>query len=261
MRAALLIFLLTSTLAAAADPAKSLVLARLQETETGELQAMLEYYLQSPLQPRLSAEAEELMDAFVHNEIAMAWVDSLTYVRLKRRAPAAEPVFRLRDAQGRDTYQCVIAAFDTTSGNLRQLPFYSLAVPLAPPCDRVNTALLLRSAGLSLARMNYHLKSDERDAALDIVLGRYQSASLRQSTLDDFAHLGLKRVLSGPVIPSPVLVINPATLPAATTDRLHELLTAEDAELASFNAWRQRLVAASDSDYEQLRKMLPDRGP
>ena len=224
--------------------------------------AMTQYLEQQgqPVEFVFYDQYDELLRAFQDGRVDLAYLGPLSYVYLRDRHPAADPLVRFNEADGQPSYRCVLVGFSGDRIDLarRQDLTVALTQPLST-CGYMGTDRLLRpAAGISLAKTRYRYLDSHEAVALSVLSGEFAVGGMKDDIAAGFADLGLivlaqtKRKM-----PGHALVANGRTVSAEQRAELTRLLLSAPA--AEYGNWgtpiRHGAQATDDADFDVIRTM------
>jgi len=227
----------------------------------------LEQELSEPISIEFHKNYAAILDAFCRDNIDLAFLGPLPYIKLKKKCDKVVPIVRFVNKKGKSTYTCSIIT-DTEIGvqNLQELKGKKVALtqPLST-CGYLMTDFLLRQAGFHLADTRYRYVGNHRKVALAVIRGEADAGGLKTSIAHKYEHLGIRFLARTPPLPGFLLVANGSTMSLgqiqkirAALLRLHPLTNPEDAETTA--CWGEKIrygaVPVNDRDYDIIRNEL-----
>jgi phosphonate transport system substrate-binding protein len=221
----------------------------------------LEQQQERPVELVYLERYEEILAAFLADEIDLAYLGALSYVRLRQALPAVEPLVQFKEPHGDPYHRCVLVSFAGDAiapATLAGRPV-ALTQPLST-CGHLGADALLRKvAGFGLADTSYaHLGSYD-EVALAVVGGEFAVGAMKDDIAHKFAGLGLTILAeSEGFVPGYALVANARTLSERERAAIQRLLI--EAPEADYAAWGGPIghgaVAANDAHYDAVRAMV-----
>ncbi|MDZ7641514.1 MAG: PhnD/SsuA/transferrin family substrate-binding protein [Desulfurivibrio sp.] len=270
----------SNQVATAADNRPELVFAALPtespKTVFKEVRPLLDYlgkHLEVEFTIEYAASYGELLAKFQDNAIDLAFLGPLPYVVLREKQPAAEPVVIFLEEDGQPTYTCsLLVTMDEAMNGIGE-PAALATHPLAltnpySTCGYLVSDHILNRFGLSLEQIGYQYLDSHTRVALAVARGEYAAGGIKTSIGRKYLHLGLEFLAESEEVPGRPLVANGETVPGEVLAELRRLLTAPDsrdepAARAVTRGWgrlfQHGAVAATDQDFDPLRRMLEDR--
>lgn len=259
----LLLWLIPAAGAAGAAGERSLRLAPLPLENQAEMVksfSPLAAYLSS----RLGREVElvvyhnhaALIDAFVADEVDIAFFGPLPFVEAQNRGAQPVPLAGFREADGSARYRCALIA----SGLDRLTPadLRGRAIGLVSPsstCGYLGTnAILLEQAGFSLEETSYRYLHSHEAVALAVAAGEVAAGGVKESYARKYAPLDIVILGQSAWLPPFALAANGGTISAAEIQRLSEVLLSTQPVV--YRRWGPHLGHGMDpvqaEDYEAL---------
>ncbi len=206
---------------------------------------------------------DEILQAFQAGQIDLAYLGPLSYVQLRGQYPAADPLVRFNEADGRASYRCVLVGFSGDRPDLldlarRQDLNIALTQPLST-CGYLGTRQLLQATtGCPLAGSRYRYLGSHEAVALSVLGGDFNIGGMKDDIAARFAGAGLVVLAqSERVMPGHALVANGNTLSGERRTALKDLLL--QAPAAQYSTWgapvRYGAQAADDADFDAIRSM------
>ena len=260
--------LLLGTSARASDQGPALVLApTLFDSTADELRSYLEVasFIQSltgkPVVVENYVRYEHIIDAFAAGKVDMTILGPLPYLTLKQRIPAATPLFRFREADGRDHYRCALVAF---ADDARALKTYAGArLALTQPfstCGYVSAAWIFREHGVDIETMSYDFLGRHDRIALSVVAGSHNLGVVRDEVAERFRSLGVVTLAVTEPLPGFALVVNTARLDPALVSQIREGFLRLEPGASLLRNWprtvRHGVSPVSDADYQNVSRAL-----
>lgn len=218
---------------------------------------------------------EKLLAALREGRMELAVLGPLPYAELTEAdtntdteaAPGPSARFRLlarfKEADGADSYRCVLVAFPDDIAALAWATTLRLAMASRlSTCGPLSARALLAQRGMAWASVQPQYLGNQADAALAVVAGRAQLASVKASVARQHASLGLQVLAETAPLPGFVLVVNAQRVDADTLNKLSRLL---DTPATEYRQWGDNLghglLPAADTDYDPVRALMRARQP
>lgn len=216
---------------------------------------------------------EKVLAALREGRIELAVLGPLPYAELTDTEAEAEAAsgpnarFRLlarfKEADGAGSYRCVLVAFPDDTAALAQATTLRLAMASRlSTCGPLSARALLAQRGMAWASVQPQYLGNQAVAALAVVAGRAQLASMKASVARQHASLGLQVLAETAPLPGFVLVADAQRVDADTLNKLSRLL---DTPATQYRQWGDNLghglLPAADTDYEPVRALMRARQP
>ncbi|MGC9456659.1 MAG: PhnD/SsuA/transferrin family substrate-binding protein [Halothiobacillaceae bacterium] len=220
----------------------------------------IENLLDRPVSVQNILRYEAVIAGFERDEIDLAILGPLPYVRLSQHHPQVEPLVRFRDTDGRDHYRCTLVAFADDRRPLDQYADARLA--LTQPystCGYFAAATILEQADIDVATTDFAFIGRHDQIAISVVTGGHDIGIIKDHLADRYASVGLQPLADTMPLPGFTLVANTRTLDAATREKLRRgfLALAPDHEVLREN-WPANMIngtlPANDADYDAIRR-------
>lgn len=218
----------------------------------------LKQQLGQPIELVYFDKNHEIVQAFKDKTIDVALLGSLPYLALERKGGKGEPLVLFREADGQATYRCVLVKASSDAVSLKVLRGKRIALtqPLSTCGYLGANAMLRQQAGISLESLKYRYLNTHEAAALAVVAGEADLASIKEEFARKFANLGLVILAYSEPVPALGLFANQATLaPSRIADIRRVLLTAPEASYRNWgNSMRYGMTSAQDTSFQSLRR-------
>jgi len=233
-----------------------------RETVTRQFSPLLTYLEKTQARPARFVffdDYEDLLVAFSRNQVDLAYLGPLPYVRLRQRHPQAEPLARFLEADGGDLYRCALVAFRGDRVRIADLRhrLIGLTQPLSTCGYLAVNGMLRAQAGFGLDQTRHRYLGSHEAVALASIAGEVAAGGMKESLARKYAGLGLEVLASTGPFPGFALVANRATLGDAGVESLRRaLLQAPREEYARWGApIRHGMAPAKDADYRGARAL------
>jgi len=264
----LLIFLAGAAPLRAAGP---LVFAPLPtespETVVGQWRPMLDRLgkaLGTEIRIEYSVDYDEVLAKLRAGTVDLAQLGPLPYVTLKKRFPAATPIVRFKERDGKAAYTCALVALEERKFAPRALRGRTVALtqPLST-CGYLVTDALLRQGGSTLEQNRYRYLKQHDAVAIAVARGDYDLGGMKTSIARKYAHLGVTVLAESRPLPAFSLVANGERVGPERIEQIRRFLVESD-ELVRAD-WgdniRHGAVSAADGDFDALRALLASSPP
>ncbi|MDY0398489.1 MAG: PhnD/SsuA/transferrin family substrate-binding protein [Desulfuromonas thiophila] len=264
----LLLFFVVTALLAAAQPCAASATLRFAPQPTLSLSLtehsfrpfvqLLEDILQRPVELVLKRGYAEIIAALKNDQIDLAYLGPLPYVIASDSDPDLEPLLRFTEPEGSASYRCVLVVFgDTPATDLPNPSRVALTQPYST-CGYFMASQLLQQIGQKLDVCDYSYIGSHDGAALEVVRGHADLASIKDSVATDYAKLGLRVIAQSESLPGFLLVGNRRTLDKAGCSQLRQQLLKRQAlpEGEPLQLIGRSLITAKADDYKVLRQQL-----
>lgn len=219
---------------------------------------LLEEILQSPVELVLKRDYAEIIAALENDQIDLAYLGPLPYVIASNSDPALEPLLRFTEPDGSASYRCVLVVFGDTPAT--DLPHPCRVAHTQPysTCGYFMASQLLQQIGRNLETCDYSYAGSHDGAALEVVRGHADLATIKDSIATDYGKLGLRVIAESGPLPGFLLVGNRRTLNEASFSQLRQQLLTRQAlpEGEPLQLIGKNLIAVKAEDYETLRQQL-----
>jgi phosphonate transport system substrate-binding protein len=208
----------------------------------------------------------DLLQAMILDQIDLAVLGPLPYVRLTAMTKHFEPLVLFREKDGRAGYDCVLVAFGKDRAlKLKDIKNKNIGLTqVESTCGYFAVARMLRRAGRSPGKdgNRYEYAGNHGNAALGVVQGRYDIAGLKRSQAEKYKGLDLHVIAEAGPYPGFALVANTRTLsPARRTAIRQALLQVDEKTQAGWSeAIRFGVVEANDAMYSEIREKIKALG-
>ncbi|UCE79008.1 MAG: phosphate/phosphite/phosphonate ABC transporter substrate-binding protein [Nitrospiraceae bacterium] len=197
-------------------------------------------------------------------ETDVAFLGPLTYLHAHADYGAV-PILKSITKKGKPYYKSVVVTKESNPiKHLSELKGKSVAFSsLKSTSGNLIPRYVLANAGIHVKELRRHSQFDYQDSVVKWVLkGEYDAGTVRESVAEKYVPLGLKIISisdpipTGPVVAGPktsmkiIEVIRNTLLNMKNTAAGKEALKKVDVEL------RDGFIAARDSDYEHIRRMI-----
>jgi phosphonate transport system substrate-binding protein len=257
----LLFLALTSTTWAAASLRIAPLPMENREATVKAFNPIVEYLKQrlgQPIELVYFDKNHEIIQAFKDKAVDVAMLGSLPYLVLEKKGGKGEPLVLFREADGLASYRCVLVKASSDAVSLRSLRGKRIALtqPLSTCGYLGANAMLRQQAGISLENLKYRYLNTHEAAALAVVAGEAELASVKEEFARKFANLGLVILAYSEPVPALGLFANQATLePSRIADIRRILLAAPEASYRNWgNSMRYGMTQAQDTNFESLRR-------
>jgi phosphonate transport system substrate-binding protein len=209
---------------------------------------------------------DETVNALGQGGIDLAFLGPLTYLHA-RAEYGVVPVLKSVTEKGEPFYRSVVVAKENQSidqiSDLKGMVFAFSA--LKSTSGNLIPRYLLADEGIHLRELVSYKNFSYHDSAVKWVLkGRFDAGAVRESVAEKYLPLGLKIIAiskpipTGPVVAGPetpyevVETVKKALLDLSRTEKGRKILENVDPDI------RGGFIAATDSDYQSIRKMIND---
>lgn len=231
------------------------------EAVASQWKSLLEY-LEKSLGVRVqvdhSADYQEIVDKFAAGRFDLAYLGPLSYLRLKDRFPAAQPLVIFREKTGEPVFTCALIASAESELRTSQLKGRKIALtqPLST-CGYFSVAGLLQQVGSSLKENHYRYLGQHDEVALAVLRGDFAAGGVKTSIARKYARLGLVVLAETAPLPGYALVANGDTLSPERIAKIRQALL--DADPTARKQWgeniRYGVIPARDEDYAGARQL------
>lgn len=214
----------------------------------------------------------EILAGLQRGEVDLAFLGPLPYAILRRDYADVAPLVCFRDVSGETSYTCSLVAYGDSGLSPDGLPdgLRGVRVGLTQPystCGYLGVSQMFDQAGVSLDGdgNRFVYAGSHSAAALGVVRGDYDVAGVKSEIAVRYAHLDLVVLAESRPFPGFTLVVNTATLPAETVDRLRAALLGLDPagnadDRARVGSWggplRHGMVAPEACGYDGVVELL-----
>ncbi len=251
----------------AAEPLKLGIHPYLPATELVERFTPLAEYLEEkigrPVEVIISKDYAYHIDLIGNDELDIAYMGPASYVKLVEKY-GKKPLLARLEVGGLPMFQgVIITRKDCACKSLSDLAGMSFAFgdPDSTMSHLVPRYMLIE-AGIGLDKLGgYEFLKSHHNVALGVLMGQFQAGAVKEEVFYEYKERGLKALAWTPEISEHVFVTS-NKLSARTIEALREAmldLKNEPVGKAVMSSLKQdvtALVPASDSDYENLRKIL-----
>jgi len=213
---------------------------------------------------RFYRDYARILEALWNDEVDLAYLGPLPYVRLTARDDRFVPLVTFLDETGQARYTCSLVGFVGDGLDLADLPGrrFALTQPYST-CGYLVTASLLRESGMGLEPGSFDYVGSHSEAILSVVRGSHAAAGAKTGIVEKFAHLGVVALAESDPLPGFLLVANPRTTSRAQRERIRQELVALDpadpADRARLAQWgeaiRHGAVPVDDASYAPVRRL------
>ncbi|WP_295880431.1 PhnD/SsuA/transferrin family substrate-binding protein [uncultured Thiohalocapsa sp.] len=175
----------------------------------------------------------DILRGFRDGSLDLAYLGPVPYAVLARSHTQAEPLGCFREADGAAAYTCALVA--RTGARLRPGAVRGLRIGLPQPystCGPFAASEMLTAAGRSLRGdgNRFAFAGSHAQAALGVVRGDFDVASVKTDIARRYRHLDLDIIAESEPYPGFALVANGATLAAPVLARLRRAVRGLDPE-------------------------------
>ena len=219
--------------------------------------------LDRPVKVRIGRDYEEHIDEVGRDQVDIAYMGPVSYVRLVQRY-GAKPLLARLERSGRATQGGhIVVRNESPLRTLSDLQGHSFAfgAPESTMSSVVPQAVLAE-AGIRLGDLRRVMRfRGYSNVALAVLSGQTDAGAVKNEVYEDFARLGLRSLTRLPEV-SEHLFVTRADMPPAEIERLRELLLnlaqvpGGLEVLKAIHRDATALVPVSDRDYDNLRALL-----
>jgi len=173
----------------------------------------------------------QIIAKFKANQIDIALLGPLPYLKLKKEYPNMQPIVAFKNANNKSTYRCVIAHFGKDLIAWDQPLKVALTQPLST-CGYYATSRLLKNHyGIDLSKQSYKYQFSHHNALFAVLEGEFDIAGVKESVAREFHSLGIRTLAKSEPFPEFALVVNTQTICAKTIKLLQKTILDIDASL------------------------------
>ncbi len=214
----------------------------------------------------------DLLEAFRHDKVDIAYLGPLPYALLAKSDDAVEPLACFREANGLSSYTCSLVAVGGRRIDLAHAQ--GLHIGLTQPfstCGYLAVSQMLEASGRHLddPGIRFSYAGSHTEAALGVVRGEYDLAGVKTTIAERYRHLDLRILRISPPFPGFGVYANRRQLSADEIDLLRQALlrldpATNEADRERVKSWgsslRNGTEAPSKCDYQGVIDSL-DRLP
>ncbi|NGX15703.1 PhnD/SsuA/transferrin family substrate-binding protein [Wenzhouxiangella sp. XN24] len=261
---------------AAAMPAESLVFVPLPmenpRNTVAHSKALAAHFQRlhgGPVAVRHLADYDEILRAFVADEIDLLHLGPLPLHELQRMAPHAVAVVALLGSDGEARYTCALASPTDSvpepgepgsSEGPRAPARIALTQPIST-CGYLASGWLLQQGGADIDEMSADYLGSHEAVALALVGGKYALGGLKRKIADRYSQLGLRVIAETDPLPGFVLVANGRTMTLEQIETLRAGLLATDANILSgLELGRHGFAPVDELSLGTIERMIRETG-
>ncbi len=208
---------------------------------------------------------DQLLDAFIDDDIDLAYLGPLPYVELKNRYTETEPLVTFRESNGKAGYTCSLISLPENQILLSRIEDKKIALTQRlSTCGYLSVNWLLAENGSDLEKNQYDYLGRHDAVALAVVRAEFDIGGVKTTIAHKYEHLGLTILAETDVLPGFALVANKKTITPEVSDAIRTFLPelqpeGKDREMMS--AWGSKIangaIAVTDTQYDVIRKLMP----
>lgn len=210
-------------------------------------------------------EYDEIIKKFKNNEIDIAILGPLPYLKLRETTQKSEPIIEFKNDQDKGFYRCVLAKFGNDTIDFNKQIKVALTQPLSTCGYYMTQQLLKNQYNIALQNQRYDYKMSHSAALTSVLEGDFHLAGVKESIAEDFSSLGVEIVAKSDLVPEFALVVNTQTLSTKQIKIIRDLILSIPP--STYKQWKGFLcngfLKADKKVYDKLQvdfKMIPKKG-
>lgn len=157
------------------------------------------------------ANYEEIIQKFQNQEIEVAELGPLPYLKLAKTIPTTKPLLTFLTPNGDEFYRCQLFTFDDNINHLSDLHLYNPHIFLTSEhstCGTLMMSDILYSVGKNLRDLNSSFSGTHSNVVLENLLTPNAIGGIKSTVYTNYEHLGLKTLAVSTKIPGFTFAVN-----------------------------------------------------
>jgi len=166
----------------------------------------------------------QIITKFKANQIDIALLGPLPYLKLKKEHPHMQPIVAFKNANNKSTYRCVIAHFGKDAIAWDQPLNVALTQPLSTCGYYATNKLLKEYYSIDLLQQSFDYQFSHHNALFAVLEGEFHIAGVKDSVAREFDSLGIRVLAQSKPFPEFALVVNTQTLSKKAIRRIQSTI-------------------------------------
>jgi len=171
----------------------------------------LENNIKKPVKFKYIESHKKLLEEFTKGEIDIALIGPGPFVILKKIFKDYEPIAMENEKDGKPYFRCVLTTVIDSNVTLRNIKSVAMPDPIAV-CGNMFVNSILKHQKSDLKNIKYEYIGNAENVALEVLAGRFDAGSTKDSIFERYEKLGLKLLFQSDLFPGRVLIANKKSL-------------------------------------------------